>query len=103
MDGADTGAAVMDGADAGTEVMDGADTGTAVMDGADTGAAVMDGAVKGGPVGAGGDPVLLNLDGGGTLGDDAGSGRSKVEEVSTDSEHHERGNCSLFLICISVY
>lgn len=59
--------------------------------------------VKGGPVGAGGDPVLLDLHGGGTHGDDVGSGRSKVEEVSTDREHHERGNCSLFLICIPVY
>ena len=49
--------------------------------------------------GAGGDPVLLrDLDGGGTHSDDAGSGRSsKVEEVSTDHDHHERGNCSLFL------
>ena len=59
---------------------------------------------KGRAAGAGGDPVLRDLDGGGTHSDDAGSGRSsKVEEVSTDHDHHGRGNCSLFFIRIYVY
>jgi len=44
---------------------------------------------KGRAAGAGGDPVLRDLDGGGTDSD----GRA---EVSADHDYHERGNCSLF-------
>ena len=53
---------------------------------------------KGHAAGAGGDPVLRDLDEGGTHSDDAGlSGRSsKKVEVSTDHDHNGRGNCSLF-------
>ena len=43
--------------------------------------------------GAGGDPLLRDLDRDGTHSDVAGhSGRRKVKEVSTDHDHHERGN-----------